>query len=73
MRLTFFAIDGERQALSFDWVTGNIYVASDSGFILACDGKLEKTFPYAELLPGQGEVNGIAVNPIERWVSTLCN
>ena len=51
--------------LAFEWVTGNIFIVTERGLILACDGRQERPFACATVVEGQGKVKGIAVNPIE--------
>ena len=61
----FFSItDGKLEALAFDWISGNIYVASSKGFILACDGPTTLSVSCVIVWDELGEVQGLALNPI---------
>ena len=51
--------------MDFDWIAQNLYVVSSQGFILACDGRVNRPFRCDPVLRGQGSVVGIALNPNE--------
>ena len=58
--------DGAFYGLAFDWITGNIYVVANGGYILACDGTTGKNFQCASVLTDQGSLwGGIALDPVE--------
>lgn len=60
----FIFADGNLYGLALDWVTGNIYIASWGGFVLACDGRPTAPFTCATVLTGQGHLSGIALDPV---------
>ena len=53
------------QGLSFDWITGNLYVVTDTGNIMACDTNLERPFTCATVLSGQDDAEGLTLDPTE--------
>ena len=55
--------DDQFRGLAFDWVTGNVYIATWGGFVLACDGTLERNLKCVTILSGQGKLVGIALDP----------
>ena len=56
--------DGGLRGLAFDWITGNMYVGTYDGHILACDTVRTSTLICATMLSNQGTVNGIALHPV---------
>ena len=58
-----FTVDGIISAMDFDWLTGNIYLATSEGHILACNAQTNSSLNCASTLSGQGSVYGIAVDP----------
>lgn len=61
-RNNYFFADGWISGLDLDWITGNLYAVTTLGFILLCGTR--RTFTCASLLRDQGQVEGIAVDPI---------
>ena len=59
--------DGSLNALAFDWITDNIYVASGRGTILACDVRKKRTLSCARVMTGQGDIRDIALDPINGY------
>lgn len=55
--------DGCLNGLAFDWVSGNVYIASSGGFILACSGRPANSFTCATVLFEEGDIQGIALDP----------
>ena len=53
--------------LAYDWIAENLYVATEDGFILACNDGARTTqgFRCRTLLTRQGQAVGITVNPNE--------
>ena len=47
--------------MALDFITANVYVVSEKGFILACDGT--PTFTCVTVLSNESGPNGIALNP----------
>ena len=58
-------IDGRLMGVAFDWITGNIYVTTFSGYILACDGTVGRNFSRVTVLTGQGYLLETALDPTE--------
>ena len=56
--------DGLFYRLAFDWVTGKVNIGSEDGFIVACDGRLERPFTCATVLTAEDYVGEIALNPV---------
>ena len=56
------------QGLAFDWGTSNLYAVTDGGYVLACDPSHTPPFTCATVLSNQGDVEGIAVNPVEGYI-----
>ena len=51
--------------VGFDWITENLYVATVSGYIRACNTtKATGGLICATVLSGQGTVMGIALDPL---------
>ena len=57
--------------LDFDWIAGNLYVATWGGYILACDTNPTRPFRCATILTGRGNVVQITLNPNEGYVSEV--
>ena len=51
--------------LAFDWIGGNIYVATWGGHILACLPSVKTPINCFTVLSGMGALQGIALNPAE--------
>ena len=51
--------------LTFDWITGNLYVVTATGYIYACDTWTTGSLTCVALLTGQGDVEGLALNPMD--------
>ena len=58
----FFA-DGTMYTLKFDWIGGNLYVGTASGYILACYAGTERAFSCYPVLSNQGDIKGLALDP----------
>ena len=60
--------DGTIYGLDFDWTAGNIYMASEDGYVLTCDAKLalESSLGCTVLVQSFSNFYGIAIDPIER-------
>ena len=55
---------GDLQSLTLDWITRNIYVATDGGFIRACNTQRSaSSLPCATVLSGLGWVHAVAIHP----------
>ena len=67
MHFQQFLVDGQIFGLAFDWITGNVYVVTWNGFILACDGSLERNFTCVTVLSGLGSVTGLALDPADGY------
>ena len=59
--------DGVLRGVAFDWVTGNLYLVSSDGFVLVCNGSLDRAFNCATVINGQGDLIGIVLNPGEGY------
>ena len=55
--------DSNFNGLAFDWISGNIYVATYDGKILACGDGAKRTFSCFTILDGQSNAEGIALDP----------
>ena len=51
--------------LAVDWISGNVYVATDNGGILACGPGSELTFNCFAILSDQSFASGITLDPTE--------
>ena len=60
--------DGTIYGLDFDWIAGNIYMASEDGYVLTCDAKraLESSLRCTVLVQSLSNLYGLAIDPIER-------
>ena len=57
--------DGEITALGFDAITGNVYVGTQDGYLLACDAEPAREFRCVKIRRVVGHVFGIALDPEE--------
>ena len=57
--------DSGMQGLTWDWITGNLYVVTSGGNIIACSTTLARSFICATVVTGQGDVEGLALNPTQ--------
>ena len=57
--------DGTIYSLDFDWITGNIYAATEGGHILACDSSLDRNFSCTIVITAPGITKGVALNPVD--------
>lgn len=58
--------DGQIRGLAFDWITTNLYGVGWNGQVFVCIPSSSSTIGWltcADLLTGQGNLNGIALDP----------
>ena len=69
MCVHFIIADGDMRGISYDWIAGNLYVATRDGNILACnqDTRGKRAFLCKTLLADQGDLRGIAVDSNEGY------
>ena len=49
--------------LDFDWITHNLYVVSEGGYVFACKSTKRGSMNCYIIVTGQGRIYGIAVDP----------
>ena len=56
---------GNYWSLKVDWITGNLYVVTDGGYIIVCDGRSRDTgaIGCSWIARDQGELRGITLRP----------
>lgn len=67
----FHIADGPLEDLALDWVTGNLYVATYGGNILACNAERTRAFSCFTILTGQNNTAGISLDPVQGYAHLL--
>ena len=65
--MSFFLADGRFSTLAFDWITENVYIGTEDGYVTVCDKNGSPPFTCRPLLTRQKELNGIALDPIQGY------
>ena len=55
--------DGAMRGLAVDWITSNLYGVTSDGYVFVCIGSSNLQLKCITLLAGQGQLNGIALDP----------
>ena len=59
--------------MAHDWITGNLYGVSRNGIVFVCNTSSSELLDCEVLLSGQGDLIGIALNPIEGYDPKFCS